>query len=154
MIQLSRLGHIVLRVADLEKSKNFYTKHFDFTVLEAEGRMVVLGAGRLGNALDLIQSQDATASLPHRELQSLKGLGFHHAGFPVDSHEELKGAYFSLKDNGVPILAALDHGSTESFYFHDPDGNIIEIYWERPDGWKKRTSGQLKDTDDTLTFTR
>jgi catechol 2,3-dioxygenase len=155
VIQFSRVGHFVLRVADLEKSKNFYTKKFNFKVLDAEEGVVFLGLGdKLENALDLLQSKDAAASPPHREFASFKGLGFHHAGFPVNGHDELKKAYFSLKDDQVPILAAIDHGSTESVYFQDPDGNILEVYWERPDGWKKRTTGQQKDTDNALTFTR
>ena len=49
------------------------------------------------------------------------------------SEEELKRAYFSLQDAGVPIHRAVDHGSQKSIYFHDPDNNLLEIVWERPD---------------------
>ena len=53
---------------------------------------------------------------------------------------QLAAAYFELEDNKVPILAAMDHVSQESIYLSDPDGNIIELYWERPDAHEFRST--------------
>ena len=155
MIPIQRLGHVVLRVTDRARSTQFYTQFLGMHVMEEDARVgaTFLGLRDLGNTLDLITSRDPSSGGVCKEFTALTGVGMHHFAFPVDSHEVLKSAYFLLLDNGVPIHAATDHGSTESIYFADPDGNIVEIYWERPAGWKERTEG-AKDHDDPLTFKR
>jgi catechol-2,3-dioxygenase len=58
-----------------------------------------------------------------------------------------------LIDNEVRVLAAVDHESQESIYFCDPDGNMLEIYWERPDAREIFRRGR-KDQDKVITFAR
>ena len=154
MIPIKRLGHFVLRVADIERSKRFYTELLGMHVLEQDPQHggVFLGLGDWGNTLDLMQSSDPSAERPHADM-SLAGVGFHHAAFAVDSPEILRDGYFALKDHGVPILGAFDHQSQQSVYFSDPDGNILEIYWERPNAveiFRQRRN----DGDTPLTFER
>jgi catechol-2,3-dioxygenase len=60
------------------------------------------------------------------------GLGLQHVAFQVDSEAALREAYVSLVDGGVEITRAVDHVSQKSIYFHDPDGNLLEIYHELP----------------------
>jgi catechol 2,3-dioxygenase len=153
MLNLNRLGHVVFRVADLQQSKKFYTEVLGLRVLEEDPKVqaVFLGLGGHGNTVDLVQSVDPSASAPFKDFTTRAGLGFHHAAFAVDSHETLKSGYLELKERGVPIIAMTDHGSTESVYFNDPDGNVLEIYWDRPDGWQKRIAGQ-EDHDEKLVF--
>lgn len=152
MLKLSRLGHVVFRVADLEKSKKFYTEVLGLLVMEEDPKVQAcfLGLGDVhNNAVDLVQSFDPSAGGTYSDFGSRDGLGFHHAAFVVDSHETLKAGYEELKKRGIPIVGMTDHGSTESVYFKDPDGNVLEIYWDRPDGWANRRAG-MEDHDETL----
>src|SRR5262249_58125613 len=55
-----------------------------------------------------------------------------HAALVVATEEDLARAYFALQDAGVPIYQAVDHTSQKSIYFYDPDDNLLEIVWERP----------------------
>jgi len=99
-----------------------------------------------------MQSSDPVAESPHSDM-SLAGLGFHHAAFAVDSPQILRDGYFALKDHGVHILGAFDHQSQQSVYFSDPDGNILEIYWERPNALEIFRN-KRNDGDTPLIFER
>ena len=154
MIPIKRLGHFVLRVANLERSKRFYTELLGMHVLEQDPQHggIFLGLGEWGNTLDLMQSADPSAGSAHSDI-SFAGVGFHHAAFAVESPEILRDGYFMLQDRGVPILAALDHESQQSVYFSDPDGNILEIFWERPNAVEIFRKGR-SDSDRPLIFER
>src|ERR1700720_4310887 len=73
-------------------------------------------------------------------------LGIGHVAFQVASARDLRCAYFELIDNQVRVLAAIDHENQESIYFCDPDGNMLEIYWERPNAREIFRRGR-KDQD-------
>jgi catechol 2,3-dioxygenase len=73
--------------------------------------------------------------------------------FPVKSARDLRGTYFELIDKEVHVLGAVDHESQESIYFCDPDGNVLEIYWERPAAREIFRRGR-KDHDRLITFSR
>jgi len=155
MIPIKRLGHFVLRVANVERSKKFYTELLGMHVLEQDPVHggVFLGLGNWGNTLDLMQSADPSAGSPHSEISLLTGVGFHHAAFAVETPEILRNAYFTLQDHKVRILGAFDHQSQQSVYFSDPDGNILEIYWERPNAVEIFRKGR-SDSDTPLVFER
>ena len=155
MIPVKRLGHFVLRVADIERSKRFYTELLGMHILEQDPVHggVFLGLGDWGNTLDLLQSVDTSTDRSHSYFRPIDGIGFHHAAFLMETQDALRQGYFTLKDRGVPILAALDHQSQQSVYFSDPDGNILEIYWERPNAVEIFRNGR-GDEDTPLTFER
>ena len=156
MIKLQRIGHILFTVRDLERSKEFYTKVLGFKVLEqdpAHGGLF-LSLGEYGNTLDLFQSTNPDAyPQPRAALGARDGLGVKHTAFAVATEEDLRRAYFSLKDAGVPIHEARDHQSQKSVYFWDPDGNLLEIVWERPDTREIFARGR-NDGDATIEFDR
>jgi catechol 2,3-dioxygenase len=71
----------------------------------------------------------------------------------VDSENALKDAYFTLQEQGIEVVRAVDHVSQKSIYFHDPDGNRLEIYYELPNAQALFRQGR-GDRDEHLTFQR
>ena len=156
MIKLQRIGHILFSVRDLERSKEFYTKVLGFKLLEQDPEHggAFLSLGEYGNTLDLFQSTNPDAyPQPRAALGVRDGLGVKHTAFAVATEEELRQAYFSLKDAGVPIHSARDHESQKSVYFYDPDGNLLEIVWERPNTREIFAKGR-HDGDRQIEFDR
>ena len=156
MIKLQRLGHVLMAVKDLETSKKFYIGLLGFKVLEEDPDHggVFLTLGSYGNTLDLFPSAEPDATPPSASNgQPMRGLGVKHVAFAVAEEEDLKEAYLSLEEAGVKILRALDHESQKSIYFHDPDGNLLEIVWERPNALDIFAKGR-GDNDTEFTFKR
>ncbi len=83
----------------------------------------------------------------------MAGLGVRHTAFAVATEQDLKDAWFALENAGVKILRAIDHASQKSIYFHDPDGNLLEIVWERPDALEIFARGR-HDEDKPFTYAR
>lgn len=156
MIKLQRLGHVLIAVRNLERSKDFYTRILGFKVLEQDPEHggLFLSIGGHGNTLDLFEakSPDVGASA-NADPTSMNGLGVRHTAFAVETEDDLRDAYFALQDAGVVILRALDHVSQKSIYFHDPDKNLLEIVWERPNALEIFAQGR-GDEDKPLTFSR
>jgi catechol 2,3-dioxygenase-like lactoylglutathione lyase family enzyme len=154
MIKLQRLGHVLIAVRDLERSKDFYTRILGFKLLEQDPEHggVFLSIGGLGNTLDLFQCTDPKAiAVSDAEPTGMNGLGVRHTAFAVETEDDLREAWHALQSAGVPILRALDHGSQKSIYFHDPDKNLLEIVWERPDALEIFARGR-GDEDKPFTF--
>ena len=151
MIQLKRLGHVLLRVGDIERSKAFYTKTLGFEVVEEDPEHggVFMSLGEHGHTLDLFQAESPAMSQP----ASPNRVGVHHIAFMVESEEALKDAYFALEDQNIEVVRAVDHVSQKSIYFHDPDGNRLEIYYELPNARQMFRDGR-GDRDEVLAFTR
>lgn len=156
MIKLQRIGHVLIAVRDMERSKQFYTGLLGFKVLEQDPDHggLFLSLGDLGNTLDLFQSNDPDANKPLKAVVgNVIGLGVRHTAFAVGTEEDLKDAYHALVAAGVPIHNALDHTNQKSVYFYDPDGNLLEIVWERPDTHEIFARGR-GDDDAPLSFGR
>jgi catechol 2,3-dioxygenase len=131
MIRLTGLGHVLLRVLDLERARTFYTAVLGFRVLEEDpehGGLFLALEGQ-SHAIDLFAVKDPEAA--RRQTPGVRGLG--HVAFRVASEDALKEAYASLREHGVEVTRSIDHVSQKSIYFQDPDGNTLEIYYERPD---------------------
>ncbi len=156
MIKLQRLGHILFAVRDIEKSKDFYTRILGFTVLEQDPEHggVFLSIGGLGNTLDLFPCKNPEAVAgSEADPSNMNGLGVRHTAFAVATEDDLRDAWHALQDAGVPILRAIDHVSQKSIYFHDPDRNLLEIVWERPDALEIFARGRADD-DKPFSFSR
>jgi catechol-2,3-dioxygenase len=151
MIRLKEIGHVLLRVLDLERSKQFYSEVLGFHVLEedpAHGGTFMALEGQ-SHAIDLFQVKDLDAA--QRQTPGVRGLG--HIAFRVESEEALKDANATLRAHGVEITRTIDHVSQKSLYFNDPDGNTLEIYYELPDALAMFARGR-EDRDVPLVLDR
>jgi catechol-2,3-dioxygenase len=134
-IATTKLGHIVLRVRDLERSKRFYSDILGLRPTgEIPGVMAFFSTQTNRDSHDLAIMRlgpDAPAPDPHR-------VGLYHFAYQVDSEEALAQAYRTLQEAGVPIVGTGDHGVSKGIYITDPDGIEIEITYELPqDQWPK-----------------
>jgi catechol 2,3-dioxygenase len=151
MIRLKEIGHVLLRVLDLERSKKFYSEVLGFHVLEEDpehGGTFMALEGQ-SHAIDLFQVKDPETAA--RQTPGVRGLG--HIAFRVESEGALKEAYTTLKAHGVEITRVIDHVSQKSVYFDDPDGNTLEIYYELPDALEMFARGR-NDRDVPLALDR
>ncbi|HSB60242.1 MAG TPA: VOC family protein [Vicinamibacteria bacterium] len=149
MIQLRGIGHVLLRVTDVEKAKAFYTMVLGFETVEEDpehGGTFMALPGQ-SHAIDLFPVRDAEAAA--RQAPGVRGHG--HIAFRVDSEAALKEAWLGLREHGVAITRAVDHVSQKSIYFQDPDGNALEIYYELPNARHLFREGR-QDRDAPLTF--
>ena len=130
-MKVKKIGHIALRVADEERSKRFYCDVLGFRVSEEDPEHggVFMTLGDDFHTVDLFPHPDAAnASKP-----AGSQIGLAHMAFQVGTYPELREVYCSLMEHGVAVTRAVDHVSQRSIYFADPDGNGLEVYYERPD---------------------
>ncbi len=130
------LGHIVLYVRDLERSRSFYRDTLGWKELGAPEGMpaAAFSSGRTHHELLLIQVGPRAAPVA-----TGIHLGLYHFGLKVGTtDEELRAMLDKLRKEGVELVGATDHGVTHSLYIKDPDGNEIELYIDvQPETWRK-----------------
>ena len=147
MIKLKGIGHVNLRVADQEVSKRFYRDVLGFLIAEEDpdhgGVFMTLGDNF--HTLDI--GQHPSPREAQRPQRGQIGLG--HIAFQVSSYAALRDAYVHLVKNGVAIMRATNHVNQRSFYFADPDGNTLEIYYELPHALQLFPDGRT-DQDEAL----
>jgi catechol 2,3-dioxygenase len=126
-----RIGHVHLRVSDLDRSIGFYRDCLGLELV-ADGRVVGFPAAFLAAGgyhhhvgLNTFESEGASPPPPGHT-------GLYHAAFLYPDREELGRAVQRLLDTGQRIDHATDHGATVSVYLEDPDGNGLELYYDRP----------------------
>jgi len=126
-----RVGHVHLRVADLDRAAAFYRDLLGFTVT-ADARsigvpLVTLAAGDYHHhiALNTMVSAGGTPPPPGHT-------GLHHVALLYPDRDALANAVAWLLERGYPLDSAEDHGGTVSVYLRDPDGNGLELYYDRP----------------------
>jgi catechol 2,3-dioxygenase len=126
-----RVGHVHLRVADLDRSLAFYRDALGFGVTaDARERgldMVLLAAGDYHHHIGLNTWDSAGGTPP-----GPRHTGLYHVAFLYPDRRELGRAVRRLLDHGYPVDHATDHGGTVSVYLEDPDGNGVELYYDRP----------------------
>lgn len=151
MIKLTGIGHVNLRVADQEASKRFYRDVLGFRIAEEDPDHggVFMTLGENFHTLDIGQHPS-----PNEAPRPKRGqIGLAHIAFQVGSYAALRDAYAHLVENGVPILRAANHVNQRSFYFADPDGNVLEIYYEMPYALELFSNGR-SDDDEALPVSR
>ena len=124
-MEVKELGHIVLYVGDLERSRHFYRDVLGWNEVATFGGMgAMFSSGRTHHELLLLEVGPNAAPIP-----AGRRVGMYHFGLKVgDTDDELRATLARLQEAGVPLMGTADHGMTHSLYLADPDGNEIELY--------------------------
>ena len=128
--KVKRVGHLVLRVKDIERSKRFFQDVLNFPVVgQNERGMVFFSTDKHDNhhQLALVQAKEGVA------MPTPDGVGMHHVSFELGTFAELQEAYRVFKEKDVRICHTTFHGVSKSIYFNDPDGNVLEVYVNVPE---------------------
>lgn len=124
-----KLGHVVLKVRDLERAEAFYAGVLGLSVTgRLPGRMVFFAAPGNPDSHDLAVYRVGADAAP----QGREQVGLFHLAYQVESREALEAAYRHLKAHGVKITGTMNHGANLSVYFEDPDGHTVELTYEVP----------------------
>jgi catechol 2,3-dioxygenase len=144
---VTTIGHVHLKVSDLERSLDFYTRILGFELMQRFGdQAAFVSAGGYHHHIGLNTWQSKGSSPIH-----FPAPGLFHLAILVPTRKDLAGAIKNLGDNGVIVDGSADHGVSEAIYFRDPDENGIEIYWDRdPSEWPRDSSGNLMMVSDGL----
>src|SRR5215208_2800168 len=129
----TRIGHVHLKVADIERAIGFYRDLLGFDLLMNMGTAAFLSAGGYHHhiGLNTWESQGGSPPAPGTT-------GLYHFAINYPERRDLAAALKRLLDNGWGIDGASDHGTHEAIYLHDPDGNGIELAWDRdPAQWRR-----------------
>jgi len=136
----ARIGHVHLKVADLERALSFYCGVLGFELTGRIGREAAfVSAGGYHHHIGLNTWESAGGSPPPRGTT-----GLYHFAILYPSRESLAGALRRLDAAGIRLDGASDHGVSEALYLRDPDGNGIELYWDRPaERWPRDRDGRI-----------
>ena len=135
-----RIGHVHLKVADIERSLRFYCGVLGFEVTQRYGPSAAfISAGGYHHhiGLNTWESLEGTPPPPGHT-------GLYHAAILYPTRAELARALKRVLDARVPLDGAADHGVSEALYLRDPDDNGLELYWDRPQPlWPRTADGKL-----------
>ena len=135
-----RIGHVHLKVADLDRSLAFYRDVLGFELTQRFGSQAAfLSAGGYHHHLGLNTWESAGGQPP-----PLGTTGLYHVAILYPTRAELADAVRRVLKTGIPLDGASDHGVSEAIYLRDPDHNGVELYWDRPkEQWPRAADGSL-----------
>lgn len=141
------VGHIHLKVADLDRSIAFYRDILGFEVQQRMGRHAAfLGAGGYHHHIGLNTWESAGATPP-----PAGHTGLYHSAFLYPDRKALAAVLKRIVAAGLSLDGAADHGVSEAIYLRDPDDNGVEIYRDRPQtDWPRNPDGGLKMSNTPL----
>jgi catechol 2,3-dioxygenase len=137
----TRIGHVHLKVSDLEKALRFYRDLLGFQVMQYFGEQAVFISAdgyhhHIG--LNTWHSKDAPAA-------QKRGVGLFHTAILYATRKDLAIVINRLIEAQYPLTGASDHGVSEAIYLDDPDGNGVELYWDKPKNqWPYDANGKLQ----------
>jgi catechol 2,3-dioxygenase len=136
----SKIGHVHLKVADLQRALAFYCDLLGFelqTTYGSDAAFISAGGYHHHIGLNTWYSKNASPA-------PVKSAGLYHTAILYPTRKDLAIAYKRLLDAGYPLTGAADHGVSEALYLNDPDQNGVELYWDRPkDQWPKKANGSI-----------
>jgi len=137
----TKIGHVHLKVSNLEKSLEFYRDLLGFEVMMYYGNQAAfISAGGYHHhiGLNTWHSKDAPPANP-------EGVGLYHTAIVYPTRKDLAIIFDRLQKAKYPFTGASDHGVSEALYLDDPDGNGVELYWDRPkELWPKHEDGSIE----------
>jgi len=143
----TRIGHVHLKVSNIEKALKFYVELLGFEITQHYGEQAVfVSAGGYHHhiGMNIWYSRNAQPA-------PVNTCGLYHLAIVYPTRKDLATAFRRLLDVEYPITGASDHGVSEAIYLNDPDGNGVELYWDRPrEQWPKDSSGGIKMVTEAL----
>jgi catechol 2,3-dioxygenase len=135
------IGHVHLKVADLDRSLDFYCGVLGFELMQRMGRSAAfISAGGYHHHLGLNTWESEGGSPPPPGTT-----GLYHVAIRYPTRAALADALHRLETAGISLDGAADHGVSEALYLHDPDGNGLELYVDRPqEEWPHHRDGSIE----------
>jgi len=137
----TKIGHVHLKVADIERALKFYRDLLGFEVTQWYGSSAVfLSAGGYHHhiGLNTWYSKDAQPA-------PVRSAGLFHLAILYPTRKDLAVVVQRLLDAGYPMTGAADHGVSQAIYLNDPDQNGVELYWDRPkEEWPLDENGGIQ----------
>ena len=142
-----RIGHVHLKVADIERSLAFYCGVLGFELMQRFGRSAAfISAGGYHHHIGLNTWESRGGSPP-----APGTTGLYHAAILYPTRAALGDALRRLAASDIPLSGAADHGVSEALYLDDPDGNGLELYCDRPEAeWPRTADGELAMVTESL----
>lgn len=142
-----RIGHVHLKVGDIERALQFYCGVLGFELMQRMGsRAAFVAAGGYHHHIGLNTWESAGGPPPPPG-----ATGLYHLAILYPARALLADALRRLMASGIGLDGAADHGVSEALYLRDPDGNGLELYWDRPQtDWPRDAAGQLAMTTNKL----
>lgn len=142
-----RIGHVHLKVADLDRSLAFYCGVLGFDLIQRYGAQAAfVSAGGYHHHIGLNTWESRGGSPPPRGTT-----GLYHVALLYPTRAALADALRRLAAAGIQLDGASDHGVSEALYLTDPDGNGLELYWDRPEAeWPRDGQGYLRMVTERL----
>lgn len=141
MPSTTRIGHVHLKVSNLQRALDFYCGLLGFeliTMYGDEAAFISAGGYHHHIGLNTWHSKDAPPA-------KKDGVGLYHTAILYPSRKDLAAIYDNLRGSQYRLTGASDHGVSEALYLNDPDGNGVELYWDRPkELWPKRPDGSIE----------
>ncbi len=146
----TRIGHIHLKVSDLDRSLRFYRDLLGFEVMAMYGKQAAfISAGGYHHHIGL-NTWHSKGAAP----APANSVGLYHTAILYPTRKDLAFILNRLIAAAYPLTGASDHGVSEALYLNDPDNNGVELYWDRPkDAWPYEENGSLSMYTKTLDIT-
>jgi catechol 2,3-dioxygenase len=137
----TRIGHVHLKVADLDRALGFYCGVLGFELMQRYGTQAAfVSAGGYHHHIGLNTWESLGGSPPPPG-----STGLFHTAILYPTRADLADALRRLVENKIPLDGASDHGVSEALYLRDPDQNGVELYWDRPkEQWPRKPDGSLE----------
>jgi catechol 2,3-dioxygenase len=135
--KITRVGHLVLKVKDLERSRKFFTEILGFPQVGQNDRGMLFFSTDVNDNHHMLAIREGKPGAP---MPNPEQIGMEHVSFEVGTFAELQEVYKKFQENHVRIHHTIYHGVAKSIYFMDPDGNMLEVYCNVPPEEYRKTA--------------
>ena len=141
------IGHVHLKVSDIDRALDLYVGVLGFELVQRYGpQAAFISAGGYHHHIGLNTWESKGAGPPPPN-----STGLYHSAIRFPDRRTLGQALQRVLDAGIPLTGASDHGVSEAIYLNDPDGNGVELYWDRPrEEWPRTPAGELEMVSEPL----